>query len=144
MSRVTKLSIGLGVLSLLLLLVLASQRKALMPDARGDAMAVETIVTVEQRVKISTRNLSFEKENRTLAAARNLGRLGAAAKDAIPTLEKFIANKANDIGPLSDQQMQAFQEALRDIRSALPPGEPIPTAPSSGSARRSSRQVLIA
>ena len=75
--------------------------------------------TGEEKVQIHTRNLSFEKEGRTLAAARNLGNMGAEAKSAIPRLEELIAVKTDSDGFPSDRQKEAYRDALTKIKAAV-------------------------
>lgn len=135
MNRSTKLGIGLGALTLLLLTVVLPGQPDAPPVEFEPAIANFTSgMSIEDRVAMSTRNLSFEKENRTLAAAKNLGRLGAAARSAIPTLEKFIAERANDTGELSERQLEAFRDALEKIRSAPPEGKIAPSSAPRGEA----------
>lgn len=76
-------------------------------------------LTGEEKVQVYTRNLSFEKENRTLAAAQNLGKMGAQAQNAIPRLEELIAAEPDSNDFPSERQKEAYRDALAKIKTAV-------------------------
>lgn len=84
--------------------------------------------TVEDSVNISIRNLTFDKERRTLIAAQNLARKGAESVKAVPYLKEYSTMETNSEGFPSDTQRAEFKKALESIENdAKQKGIPIPT-----------------
>ena len=73
-----------------------------------------------EKIKVSIKNLTFDKEGRTLAAAKNLGEAGADAAIAIPELRRLIAVKTDpETNFPSDRQREAYQKALDAITADM-------------------------
>jgi hypothetical protein len=91
----------------------------------------------EQKIKSHIENLTFEKEGRTLAAARNLGSEGANAAIAIPKLRELIAVEPDKDGFPNPKQKAAYQKALDDIVADMQKqGIPVPTEGASPEAKK--------
>lgn len=79
-------------------------------------------------IKNAVKNLTFDKPNRSLFAAKSLGKEGANAVIAVPYLKEYIAMETNNDGFPSEAQRDAFKTALQQIEDdAKAKGVPIPT-----------------
>jgi hypothetical protein len=93
-----------------------------------DELRVEKPIPPLDSIKMSIRNLTFDKEARTLQAAANLEKKGAEAVIAVPYLKEYSTMETNSDGFPSDRQREVFKKALEFIESdAKSKGVTIPT-----------------
>ena len=88
------------------------------PVPDSSAIEKDPLLT-DERLRVIVNNLTFDKEGRTLAAAKQLEILGADAAGAIPALEKYVNMKKDPTGFPSEAQRAAFQKALAKIKAAV-------------------------